>query len=156
MDSVYTVDLSALNDNDYEICFFDNWLTGKVFNSSSLVVGQRIYVGGTFSGGSFTPAMVSLRRQGVVGSLVAGSVNVTGATGSNVGNFQMKNDALMSYAAGGPFTVYTGDLTRFVNINGLSGLQAAGSANLISRGLVFKDPSTGKPVVVAGRVRVLQ
>ena len=156
VDSVYTVDLSALNDNDYEICFFDNWLTGKVFNSSSLVVGQRIYVGGTFSGGSFTPAMVSLRRQGVVGSLVAGSVNVTGATGSNVGNFQMKNDALMSYAAGGPFTVYTGDLTRFVNINGLSGLQAAGSANLISRGLVFKDPSTGKPVVVAGRVRVLQ
>ena len=155
VDSVYTVDLSALNDSDYEICFFDNWLTGKVFNSSSLVAGQRIFVGGTLAGGVFTPAMVSLRRQGVVGSLVAGSVNVTGATGSNMGNFQMQNDALMSYAAGGPFTVDTGDLTRFVNISGLAGLQTAGSTNLIARGLVFKDPSTGKPVVVAGRVRVL-
>jgi hypothetical protein len=155
VDSVYTVDLSALNDSQYDICFFDNWLTGKVFNSSSLVVGQRIFVGGTFASGVFTPAMVSLRRQGVVGSLVAGSVNVTGTAGSNQGNYQMQNDALMSYSAGGPFTVYTGDNTRFVNINGLAGLQAAGTTNLISRGLVFKDPATSKPVVVAGRVRVL-
>ena len=38
----------------------------------------------------------------------------------------MQNDALMSYSAGGPFTVFTVDKTVFVNINGLSGLQAAG------------------------------
>jgi Domain of unknown function (DUF4382) len=155
VDSVYTVDLSALGNSQYDICLFDNWFTGQLFNSSSLVVGQRIFVGGTFTGGVFTPSMVSLRRQGMVGSLVSGSVNITGATGSNQGNFQMQNDALMSYSAGGPFTVYTGDLTRFVNINGLAGLQAAGTTNLISRGLVFKDPTTSKPVVVAGRVRVL-
>ena len=155
VDTVYTVDLSGLSDSQYDICFFDNWLTGQLFNSSSLVVGQRILVGGTFGSATFTPSMVSLRRQGVVGSLVSGSVNVTGGAGSNLGDFHMQNDALMSYSAGGPFTVYTGDLTRFVNIDGLAGLQAAGSANLISRGLVFKDPVTSKPVVVAGRVRVL-
>ena len=119
------------------------------------MVGQRIFIGGTVAGGAFTPDMVSLRRQGVVGALVSGSIVVTGSTGSNQGYFQMQNDALMSYAAGGPFTVLTGDLTTFENINGLSGLASAGTPNLISRGLVFKNPVDGKPVVVAGRVRVL-
>jgi hypothetical protein len=57
--------------------------------------------------------------------------------------------------AGGPFTVYTGNLTTFVNINGLSGLQAAGAVNLVSRGLVFYDPNTSKPIVWAGLVNVL-
>jgi len=83
---------------------------------------------------------------------VQGSVNITNG---NQGNFQMQNDALMSYSAGGPFTVYTGTKTVFVNINGLGGLQAAGAANLITRGLVFYDPNTTKPIVWAHRVRVL-
>jgi len=90
-----------------------------------------------------------------VGALVVGSVTVTGGTGSNLGYFQMQNDALMSYSAGGAFTVFTGDATIFENINGLSGLASAGTPNLIARGLVFKNVLTGKPIVVAGRVRVL-
>lgn len=153
VDTVATIDLS--NVSQYDVCFFDNLLTGQVFNNTSLVVGQRIFIGGTVTSGTFTPDMVSLRRQGVVGTLVANSVNITGGSGSNLGNFEMQNDALMSYSAGGPFTVYTGNLTVFENIDGLSGLAAAGTPNLISRGLVFKDQSNGKPVVVAGRVRVL-
>lgn len=152
VDTVTTVDLSAVT--TYDVCFFDNWLTQEVFNSSSLVVGQRIFVGGTVSGGVFTPDMVSLRRQGVYGALVSNSVTVTGAAGSNDGYFQMQNDALMSYSAGGPFTVYTGNATIFENINGLTGLSASGTPNLVARGLVFKSAS-GKPIVVAGRVRVL-
>jgi hypothetical protein len=150
VDSVYTVDLTQVQ--QYDICFIDDWFTNLLFNGSSLVAGQRIFVGGTYAGNTFTPTMVSLRRQGVVGALVPGSVNITAG---NQGNFQMQNDALMSYSAGGPFTVYTGDLTRFVNINGLNGLAVAGSANLIARGLVFYDPNTHKPVVWAHRVRVL-
>jgi hypothetical protein len=153
VDTVATIDLSAVT--RYDICFFDNFLTNQLFNNSSLVVGQRIFIGGTVNGGAFTPDMVSLRRQGAVGALVSGSVMMTGGSGSNQGYFQMQNDALMSYAAGGPFTVYTGNATKFENINGLSGLQSAGTPNLIARGLVFKDPTTSKPVVVAGRVRVL-
>jgi Domain of unknown function (DUF4382)/Domain of unknown function (DUF5666) len=153
VDTVATVDLSAVT--NYDICFFDNWLTQQVFSNSSLVVGQRIFIGGTVSAGVFTPDMVSLRRQGVFGSLVSGSVTVTGSTGSNQGYFQMQNDALMSYSAGGPFTVYTGDGTIFENINGLSGLASAGTPNLVARGLVFKSSVTGKPIVVASRVRVL-
>jgi hypothetical protein len=130
----------------------DNWLTGQFFNNSSLVVGQRIFVGGTFQSNTFTPDLVSLRRQGVLGSLVLNTVSITSG---NVGSFQMQNDLLMSYAAGGPFTVDTGNLTTFANVNGLAGLQSAGAANLVTRGLVFEDLATGKPFVVAGRVRVL-
>jgi hypothetical protein len=96
--------------------------------------------------------MVSLRRQGVVGSLVPASVSITSG---NQGNFSMQNDALMSYSAGGPFTVFTGANTVFVNINGLTGLSTAGSTNLVARGLVVLDTTTSKPVVLAGRVRVL-
>ena len=153
VDTVQTIDLSQVS--IYDVCFFDNLLTQQVFNDSSLVVGQRIFIGGSVAGGVFTPERVSLRRQGVVGALVANSVTITGGTGSNQGYFQMQNDALMSYSAGGPFTVLTGNGTFFVNINGLAGLQQAGTPNLISRGLVFKNPADGKPVVVAGRVRVL-
>jgi len=151
VDTVYTVDLSAVT--EYDVCFFDNWFTQQLFNGSTLVVGQRIFVGGVEQSGTFTPNMVSLRRQGVIGTLVENSVSIIGG---NVGSFQMQNDLLMSYSAGGPFTVNTGAGTIFENINGLAGLQGAGAANLVARGLVFKDLNTGKPVVWAHRVRVLQ
>jgi hypothetical protein len=162
VDTVQTINLSSVS--EYDICFFDNFLTGQLFNNESLVVGQRIFIGGTVSGNTFTPQMVSLRRQGVVGSLVANSVSVTGGNGSNQGSFQLENDALMSFAAAnastpspnGAFTVLTGDKTYFVNINGLAGLAQAGATNVLSRGLVFKNPLNGQPVVVAGRVRVVQ
>jgi Domain of unknown function (DUF5666)/Domain of unknown function (DUF4382) len=150
VDSVYTVNFSQVS--QYDICFIDNWFTGELFGANSLVVGQRIFVGGTYMSNTFTPDMVSLRRQGVWGSLVANSVNITNG---NQGNFQMQNDALMSYSAGGPFTIYTVNQTVFVNVNGLSGLQSAGATNLEARGLVFYDPITQKPVVWAHRVRVL-
>jgi hypothetical protein len=150
VDSVQTINLSAVQ--TYDICFFDNFMTDQFFNASSLVVGQRIFIGGSINSASFVPDMVSLRRQGVVGALVANSVV---ETNGNLGSFQMQNDALMSYAAGGPFTVYTGNATIFENINGLAGLASAGTPNLIARGLVFKNSGDGKPVVVAGRVRVL-
>jgi len=153
VDTIQTINLSGVS--TYDICFFDDQQTQDYFNASSLVVGQRIFIGGTVAGGAFTPDMVSLRRQAAVGQLVANSVTVTGATGSNVGNFQMQNDALMSYSAGGPFTVYTGNLTDFVNIDGLAGLAAAGTPEMLSRGLVFKNASSGKPEVWAGHVRIL-
>lgn len=152
VDSVYTVDLSSVT--QYDVCFFDNWFTQQFFSGSTLVVGQRIFVGGTFASGAFTPAMVSLRRQGVLGSLVENSVTIGNAS-TNQGSFQMQNDLLLSYAAGGPFTVNTGAGTTFLNINGLSGLQTAGATNLAVGGLVFEDLNTGKPMVWAGRVGVL-
>ena len=46
VDSVYTVNLSLVS--QYDICFIDNWFTNELFSGSSLVVGQRIFVGGTY------------------------------------------------------------------------------------------------------------
>jgi hypothetical protein len=89
-------------------------------------------------------------EQGILGQLVPNEVTITSG---NQGSFQMQNDALMSYAAGGPFTVYTGNVTVFENIDGLVGLESAGAANLVTRSLVFDN--NGVPVVFAGRVRVL-
>jgi Domain of unknown function (DUF4382)/Domain of unknown function (DUF5666) len=156
IDTVYTVDLSAISSANYKVCFFANGLTQLLFNSSSMVMGQRIFVGGTFQNNVFTPALVSLRLQGVWGAFVPGSV-VPGSNPPNEGSFEMKNNELMSLAYGGvgqPFPVNTFNPTVFLNINGLSGLSSAGATNLVTVGLVFEDQTTKKPVVYAGLVAV--
>jgi hypothetical protein len=151
VDSVVTLDVSQVN--HYAICFFDNWFTNLLFNNSSLVVGQRIFIGGDSDGTTFIPQLISLRRQGVVGDPVANSVNITSG---NRGSFQLQSNFLLGYVLGAPPTVQTGDGTHFANINGLIGLQAAETTNLVARGLVFKDQTTGNPQMWAHRVRVLQ
>jgi hypothetical protein len=151
VDSVQTINLSGIT--QYDVCFFDNWFTNILFNDSSLVVGQRIFIGGTVNNSTFTPSMVSLRRQGTIGTLVANSVNVVNG---NQGNFELSNDGLLEFSANGPFTVQTGNLTLFLNVDGLSGLSSTGSANILARGIVLKDPTTGEPQMWAHRVRVLQ
>lgn len=152
VDTVLTLDISQVT--RYDICFFDNWFTNMLFSNTSLVNGQRIFIGGDYdsSSNTFTPHMISLRRQGVVGGLVANSVNIVSG---NQGSFQLQNSFLLGYVLGGPLTVNTGDGTNFVNINGLAGLQSAGMTNLVVRGLIFKNQSTGDPELWAHRVRIL-
>jgi hypothetical protein len=135
------------------VCFFNNLFTQSVFSQATLAVGQRIFVGGTYQSGTFTPDLVSLRIQGVWGALVSGSVSIN--TAPNQGTFKLQNDYLMSYAYGGPgmpFPVNTFNFTTFANIDGLSGLQSAGSTNVVAVGLVFQG--TSGPVVDAGWVAV--
>ncbi|MGA2694892.1 MAG: DUF4382 domain-containing protein [Terriglobales bacterium] len=150
VDSVQTINLSGIT--QYDVCFFDNWFTNFLFNSSNLVVGQRIFVGGTVASGAFTPSMVSLRRQGTIGTVVANSVN---SVSGNLGDFELSNDGLLEFSANGPFTVQTGNLTLFLNVDGLSGLQTAGTANVLARGIVLKDQTTGLPQMWAHRVRIM-
>jgi hypothetical protein len=149
---VVTFDVSAIT--QYDICFFQNLYTNALFNSSNMIAGQRIFVGGTWDGATstFTPDMISLRLQGVVGVLQAGSVNVTS---NNQGSFQLQNNGLLSFETGGPFTVFTGNVTQFTNVSGLSGLGSAGTAPIVASGLVFNDATLGQPVVWAGQVTVL-
>lgn len=151
VDSVVTIDVSAVT--NYGVCFFDNWFTNILFNNSSLVAGQRLFIGGEYDGTTFTPELISLRRQGVVGSLVQGSVQITSG---NRGSFELDNSHMLGYVLGGPLTVQTGDLTRFANINGLAGLQAAGETNLVVGGIILKDNTSGNPQLWAHRVRVQQ
>jgi len=119
-----------------------------------MVAGQRTALGGTIDRGtgSFVTRRVVLRRQGVEGDLMQGSVNIVSG---NQGNFQVQNNRLMGYLLGGPLTVQTGDLTLFFNINGLRGLEAGGSLKLAAGGLMLKDPTTGNPQLWARGVVVL-
>ena len=135
-----TIDVSAVT--DYDNRRFDNWFTNFMFNDSSMVVGQRIAMGGTIdtSTGNFVPGRIVLRRQGVEGDLVQGSVDIVSG---NQGSFQVQNNRMMGYLLGGPLTVQTGNLTLFFNINGLSDLQSGGSLTVAGGGLMLKDPASG-------------
>jgi hypothetical protein len=122
-----------------------------------MLVGQRVFIGGSVSGSTFTPDFISLRRQGVYGTVVPGSVTVTGG---NAGNFQLLNTGLLGMSLGGPLTVNTGAGTLFFQGNSntltLTDLQTAtatASVPVVARGLVLKDSSSGNAVLWAHRVR---
>ena len=136
--------------SQYDICFLNGPVTNALFNDTTVVVGQRIFIGGSYSGGVFTPSMISLRLQGVYGMFVPGSVAVTDG---NAGSFALTNNGLVGYAAGGPVTVNTFNLTFFYNLNGLSQLNNTSSAiPLVTRGLLLKDQVSGDPEMYAGFV----
>jgi hypothetical protein len=160
VDTAQTVNVSAVT--TYDICFFNNtWFSpNNLFGNSSMLVGQRIFIGGTVSGSTFTPDLISLRRQGVYGAVVPGSVTVTSG---NAGNFQLLNTGLLGMSLGGPLTVNTGAGTLFFQGNSntltLTDLQTAtatSSVSVIARGLVLKDSTSGDPVLWAHRVREAQ
>jgi len=148
VDSIQTINVSAVT--QYDICFFDNLFTNALFNDSSVIVGQRIFVGGSFSSNVFTPQMISLRFQGVSGMLASGSVNIVNG---NAGSFEMQNNGLIGYSlGGGPLTVDTGNATLFVNTAGLSALQSSGQIPLVTGGLFFLNPITSTPLMAGAAV----
>ncbi len=148
VDTIQTVDISAVT--QYDICFLDGPLANALFNDASVEVGQRIFVGGSYTGGVFTPTMISLRRQGLYGTFVPASVTVTNG---NAGSFQITNNGLVGYAVGGPVTVNTFNGTFFFNLTGLGQLQTTTTAiPLVTRGLLLKDPVSGTPEFHAGLV----
>jgi len=160
VDTVQTIDVSTVS--TYEICFFNNtWFSpNNLFGNSSMVVGQRIFIGGIFNNPTFTPDFISLRRQGVYGLVVPGSVTVTGG---NAGSFQLSNAGLLGYSLGGPLTVKTGAGTLFfqgnsntITLTDLQTASAASSVPVVARGLVLKDSTSGDPVLWAHRVREVQ
>ena len=149
VDTIQTIDISAVT--EYDICFLDGPLAGALFNNTSLEVGQRIFIGGSYVNSTFTAQMISLRRQGVYGLLVPGSVTVGNG---NAGHFELSNNGLIGYAAQGPITVYTGNDTVFFNLTGLDALAGESSAvPLITRGLLLEDPNNpGRVAFYAGFV----
>jgi hypothetical protein len=148
VDTIQTINVSAVT--QYDICFFDNLFTNALFNDSSVIVGQRVFIGGSYSNSVFTPQMISLRFQGVYGTLNSGSVNI--ASG-NIGTFQLQNNGLIGYSLGGaPLTVATFNATLFVNTTGLSALQSDGSIPLVAGGLLFVNPIDSTPIMAAAVV----
>ncbi len=145
--TIQTVDVSAVASSDYDVCFFNNLFTNALFNPDHVLVGQRVFIGGSDSNGVFTPQMVSLRLQGVYGTMT-GTANIVS---DNLGSFELQNNGLIGYSLGGaPLTVWTGNATLFINTTGLSAL--TNGESLVSGGLLFYDQLTAGPIMAAGVV----
>ena len=148
VDTIQTIDVGSVT--TYDVCFLNGPLTNAVFNDTTVVVGQRVFIGGSFAGNVFTPTMISLRLQGVYGTFVPASVV---ATNGNAGTFQLSNNGLVGYSVGGPVTVNTYNVTYFHNLTGLGQLQSTTTAiPVVARGLLLQDPVSGNPEVYAGMV----
>jgi hypothetical protein len=96
VDTIQTINIG--NVSTYDVCFLDGPITNALFNDTSIEVGQRMFVGGSYAGGVFTPTMISLRRQGLYGTFVPTSVTVTNG---NAGSFLLTNNGLVGYSVGG-------------------------------------------------------
>ena len=130
-------------------------LTNFFFNSSLLVPGQHISIGGPLSGAgnsqSVTAHRIVLRHEGHAGEWVVGSTN----TGN--GTFSFNSDGLAGVLFNGPITVYTTPVTQYLGgLNGLSDLSGNSAISIRVVGLILKNPSTGNPVFVARSVEELQ
>ena len=139
----------------YFVYKFRTPLTNFFFNSSLLVPGQHISIGGLLSGSanaqSVTAHRIVLRHEGHAGEWVVGSTN----TGN--GTFSFNSDGLAGVLFNGPVTVYTTPVTQYLGgLSGLSDLSGNLAIPLRVVGLVLKNPSNGQPVFVARSVEELQ
>jgi Domain of unknown function (DUF4382) len=130
-------------------------LTTFFFNSSLMVPGQHISIGGPASGATnsqmVTAHRIVLRHEGHAGEWVAGSTN----TGN--GTFQFNSNGLVGVLFNGPITVYTTPVTLYLGgLNALGDLSGGSAIPLRIVGLVLKNPANGQPVFVARSVEELQ
>jgi hypothetical protein len=130
-------------------------LTNFFFNSSLLVPGQHISIGGPASGAanaqSVTTRRIVLRHEGHAGQWVVGSTNTANGT------FTFNSDGLAGVLFNGPITVYTTSVTQYLGgLSGLSDLSGGSGFSIRVVGLVLKNPTTQQPVFVARSVEELQ
>jgi len=145
---ISTIDLTG-NEN-YFIYWWHNKFSNFLFNSSLLVPGQHVSVGGPFSNGAVTVKRVVLQHEGHSGSWVVGSTD-TGAS-----TFQFNSNGVAGVLFNGPITVYCAPFTKFKGgLTGLGSLTGTAAINLRVVGLVPKDPISGQPVFVAHSVELM-
>jgi hypothetical protein len=128
------------------IYWWHNPLTEFLFNSSQLLPGQHVSVGGPATGAANAQAVtvnrVVLRHWGFNGTVVAGSVNTANGTS------QMKINGFAGLLVPQTVTVYTASPTEFRG--GLTGLGGVtGGENVRVVGLLLKDPTSGNTVLLA-------
>jgi hypothetical protein len=130
--------------------FFIHRMHGAVsqflFNSSSLLAGQRIAIGGPATGAAdpqaVTTKRVSLRQEGYNGTVVAGSIS------ASTDSFQMQVEGFAGILIPQTVTVYVRSDSSFRNGPvSLSDLQ--NGANIRVVGILLKGPDSGQPVLLA-------
>lgn len=145
---ISTIDLTG--NEKYFIYWMHNSWTGHFFNSSLMVAGQHVSIGGPFSNGAVTVNRVVLRHEGHTGTLVAKSVDVNAST------FLFNSNGLAGVLFHGPVAVYVTPFTRFGGgLKSLSDLSSNPTNPLRVVGLVLKDPISGQAVFVARGIEEL-
>lgn len=144
---IATVDLNG--SENYYIYWMRNPMTQFLFNSSALVAGQDVAIGGPVSGASnptsVTTKRVVLRQWGFEGTVVPGSVN------PSVGTFKMQVTGFAGVLIPTPITVYIGDATDFRDgVSSVSDVPASVRVRVV--GLLLKNPTTGNIVLLARHV----
>jgi hypothetical protein len=121
--------------------------SNNFFNSSLLVAGQHVSIGGPVRNGAVTLKRVVLRHEGHTGTLVANSAN----TGTST--FQFNSNGLAGVLFNGPVTVYVTPFTKFGGgLTSLQDLTNNPTNPLRVIGVVLKDPISGQPLFVARSV----
>jgi hypothetical protein len=133
----------------YYIYWMHNPFTQFLFNSSALVAGQDLAVGGPASGAAnanaVTVSRIHLRNWGFNGTIVPGSQN------TSTGSFQMKVSGFAGVLVPETVTVYLGTDSDFRYGMGKFGDLTDG-AKIRVVGLLLKNPSNGQVVLLARHV----
>ena len=134
---------------NYFIYWMHNPFTQFLFNSSALVAGQAIAVGGPASGAASASAVtverIHLRNWGFNGTIVPGSQNTSN------GSFQMKVNGFAGVLIPETVTVYLGADSDFrYGMGKFSDLTDSSKIRVV--GLLLKNPTTGQVVLLARHV----
>lgn len=145
--NIATIDLSG--SENFGIYWMHNPFTNFLFNSSQIIAGQHIAVGGQASGAANASAVtvkrVTLRNWGFDGTIVANSQS------SAKGTFQMQVNGFAGVLIPQTVTVYLGGKSDFRYGCGSFG-DLGNGAKVRVVGLLLKDPTTGNPVILARHV----
>jgi hypothetical protein len=126
-----------------------NPFTEFLFNSSALIAGQAVAIGGPASGAANENAVtvdrVTLRNWGFNGTIVKGSQS------ASTGSFQMQVNGFAGVLIPETITVYLGNACDFrYGLGAFTDL--ADGANIRVVGLLLKNPTTGQVVLLARHV----
>jgi hypothetical protein len=133
----------------YSIYWMHNPFTQFLFNSSAMVAGQAVAVGGPASGASnpnaVTVKRVNLRNWGFNGTIVKGSQSASAAS------FQMQVKGFAGVLIPETITVYLGPGSDFrYGFGAFNDLDDG--ANIRVVGLLLKNPTTGQVVLLARHI----
>jgi hypothetical protein len=129
-----------------------NTLSQFLFNSSNMLAGQAVAIGGSASGATNPQAVaikrVVLRHWGFNGTVVPASINASTNT------FQMQVNGFVGLLIPQTVTVYvSSDTTYRDGFTALSSVTASASVRVV--GLLVKDPVSGQTVLLARYVDLL-
>lgn len=133
----------------FGIYWMHNPMTQFLFNSSAMVAGQSVAIGGAASGAANANAVtvdrVTLKNWGLNGTVVAGSQS------SSNGTFQMKVNGFAGQLIPETITVYLGAGSDFrFGMGAFSDLTDGVNVRVV--GLLLKNPTSGQVVLLARHV----